>query len=64
MPSAIEVHLPSSGVFFWFFKVHPKSNENSRIVKFCRKLLNVYAKSTKIIPGIPSLDGCMKIWDG
>ena len=63
MPSAIEVHK-AQVVFFWFFKVHPKSNENSRIVKFCRKLLNVYAKSTKIIPGIPSLDGCMKIWDG
>ena len=44
MPSAIEVHLPSSGVFFWFFKVHPKCNENSRIVKFCGKLLKVYKK--------------------
>ena len=44
MPSAIEVHLCGSGVFFWFFKVHPKCNENSKIVKFCGKLLKVYKK--------------------
>ena len=43
MPSAIEVHK-AQVVFFWFFKVHPKSNENSRIVKFCGKLLKVYKK--------------------
>ena len=43
MPSAIEVHLVQV-VFFWFFKVHPKCNENSRIVKFCGKLLKVYKK--------------------
>ena len=35
MPSAIEVHLVQ--VFFSAFKVHPKCNENSRIVKFCEK---------------------------
>ena len=42
MPSAIEVHLVP--VFFLVFKVHPKCNENSRIVFFGGKLLKVYKK--------------------